>query len=174
MIRIKKATDENIDELMGLRLELIKEIKGLDEAYAFPQTFVESNMKFFLSDNCTAYIAYDEEAVGCAAICYYDVLPTFDHPSGKRAHIMNVYTKKEFRRQGLASTLIYMLVDEAKEKGVTEITLDSADSTKSLYYKNGFTNSKEGMVMDINLLLRQNIERAQRTGCKMPSCVHCS
>ena len=85
---------------------------------------------------------------------------------------MNIYTKSDSRRQGLASTLIFMLIEEAKEKGVTEITLDAADNVRDLYYKTGFTRTDEGMVMDINKMLRQNIENAERTGCKPQVCGH--
>lgn len=170
MIRIIKAAEKNIDDVIRLRLEMLREVNSLPGDYSFGESFVSSSKSFFLGSSQTTYLAYEDEAVGCTSICYYDVMPTYAHPSGKRAHIMNVYTKKDFRKQGIASTLLYMLIDEAKEKGVTEITLDAADDVKSLYYKNGFLKSEEGMVMDINRMLRLNIERAERTGCKLQHC----
>lgn len=173
MIRIIKAAEKNIDDVMQLRMEMLREVSSLPEDHAFGENFISDTKAYFLSGNQTTFLAYEDDAVGCATICYYDVMPTYAHPAGKRAHIMNVYTKPDLRRQGLASTLLYMLVDEAKEKGVTEITLDAADNTKSLYYKNGFTETSEGMVMDINKMLRQSIEQAERTGCKMVGCGHC-
>ena len=46
------------------------------------------------------------------------LIPTFSHPTGKRAHLMNVYTNSQYRRQGIAYQMLEMLIDEAKEKGV--------------------------------------------------------
>lgn len=170
MIRIIKATENNIDDTICLRMEMLREVNSLPEDHTFGESFISGTKAYFLSETQTTYLAYEDEAVACATICYYDVMPTVSHPSGKRAHIMNVYTKKDLRKQGIASTLLYMLIDEAKEKGVTEITLYAADNVKSLYYKNGFLKSEEGMVMDINRMLRLNIERAERTGCKLQHC----
>ncbi len=165
MIRIYQAGIKDIDELMELRKAMLREVNSLPEEHTFGKAFNRDSKRFFLSGNQTTFIAAEDKAIACATICYYDVLPTFAHPGGKRAHIMNVYTSKEYRRQGIASTLLYMLTDQAKERGITEITLDSVPDTKSIYYKSGFTDSDERMVMDIPRLLRLNIERAERTGC---------
>lgn len=54
------------------------------------------------SDNQTTVLAIDECVIGCATICYIDMMPTFSHPTGKRAHLMNVYTNCEYRRRGIA------------------------------------------------------------------------
>ena len=52
--------------------------------------------------------------------------PTFSHPTGKRAHLMNVYTRSEYRRQGIARKMVNMLIDETWKRGATEISLDAA------------------------------------------------
>ncbi len=174
MIRIIKVTDNNIiDDAVKLRLEMLREVNSLPDDHTFSDKFIEDTKKYILSGDQSSFTAYEDgTAIGCASICYYNVMPTYVHPSGKRAHIMNIYTKPDSRRQGLASTLIFMLIEEAKEKGVTEITLDAADNVRDLYYKTGFTRTDEGMVMDINKMLRQNIENAERTGCKPQVCGH--
>jgi len=41
----------------------------------------------------TTLLAVDNAVIGCATICYIKIMPTFDHPSGKRAHIMNVISE---------------------------------------------------------------------------------
>ena len=74
-------------------------------------------------------------------------MPTFDHPTGKRAHLMNVYTMKEWQRQGIARRMVSMLIDEARKRGVTEISLDATEEGRPLYERLGFTPSTEGMVL---------------------------
>lgn len=92
----------------------------------------------------------DNVVIGCATICYINVMPTFSHPTGKRAHLMNVYTNQAYRRQGIAMQMMRILIDEAKEKGVTEISLDATKEGRTLYKKLGFTDSDECMVLDLN------------------------
>ena len=75
------------------------------------------------------------------------LMPTFSHPTGKRAHLMNVYTAKDYRRQGIGMKMVSMLIDEAWNKGVTEISLDATEDGRALYAKCGFTYSNECMVL---------------------------
>lgn len=61
----------------------------------------------------------DGTVVGCDSLSYTWIMPTFDHPTGKRAHLMKVYTKPEYRRKGISKRMIEMLINEAKENVVT-------------------------------------------------------
>lgn len=170
MIKMYKATQKDIDTLVSLRLEMLRDVNSLPEDHVFPEDFVTSTKLFFSHGDQTTWIIDDNGAVGCASICYYELMPTYDHPTGRRAQIMNVYTRQEFRRQGYASTLLKLLIEEAKDKGVTEIKLDSAKEARRLYKLIGFSSSEECMILDINKLLKRNIELAEKTGCKIHTC----
>ncbi|MDE6661830.1 MAG: GNAT family N-acetyltransferase [Lachnospiraceae bacterium] len=63
---------------------------------------------------------------------------------------MNVYTNQAYRRQGIAMQMMKILIDEAKEKGATEISLDATREGRALYKKLGFTDSDECMVLNLN------------------------
>jgi len=65
--------------------------------------------------------------------------------TGKRAHLMNVYTDAAYRRQGIAFTMTNMLIEAAWNRGATEISLDSTESGRALYIKCGFKDSDEWM-----------------------------
>lgn len=56
------------------------------------------------------------------------------------------WQKKE---QGIAYKLIGMLIDEAKDKRVTEISLDATHLGRPHYEKLGFSTSNECMVMNL-------------------------
>ena len=88
-----------------------------------------------------------EETVGCASMSFIRVMPTFDHPTGRRAHLMNVYTRDEYRRQGIAKKMVKLLIDESWREGVTEISLDATVSGRPLYESMGFTYSTECMIL---------------------------
>ena len=76
-------------------------------------------------------------------------MPTYDHPTGKRAHLMNVYTNKDYRRQGIGKKMVELLIDEAKSKGCTEISLDATEQGRCLYTQLGFTANNNGMVLNL-------------------------
>lgn len=151
MVSIVKATDQDLDMVMSSRIEMLKVVNGLSEGTEFDKEFIDSTREYFRNSDQTTILAVDNEVIGCATICYIKVMPTFDHPSGKRAHIMNVYTRNSYRRQGIAYQIIKVLIEEAKQKGVTEISLDATDLGRPLYEKFGFTTTKEGMVLNLHM-----------------------
>lgn len=149
MINIIKATEDDLDRVISSRIEMLKIVNDLSEDTEFDKEFMNSSREYFRNSNQTTLLAVDNEVIGCATICYINVLPTFDHPSGKRAHIMNVYTRNNYRRQGIAFQMMKMLMEEAKQEGVTEISLDATELGRTLYEKCGFVKTEEGMVLNL-------------------------
>jgi len=149
-IRYIKATNSDIDILMNIRLEMLREVNDLSDEYRYDKILVSESRKYFEDGNQTTILALDNETVvGCASLSYIWIMPTFDHPTGVRAHLMNVYTKSEYRRRGISRRMVGLLIDEAKEKGVTEISLDSTEMGKPLYEALGFEKNSAGMVLEL-------------------------
>ncbi len=147
---IKKATDNDIDLLMSSRLEMLTVVNNLSDDASFDKDFLDRTKEYFNSPNQTTVLTIDNNVViGCATICYINIMPTISHPTGKRAHIMNVYTHENYRRQGIALKMLELLIEEAKQMGVTEISLDATELGRPLYEKFGFVRSEEGMVLNI-------------------------
>jgi len=149
MINYIVASKDDMELLMQSRLEMLREVNKLSCDFEFSKELIDNNRAYFNCENQTTVLAVDEGVIGCATICYIEVMPTFSHPTGKRAHFMNVYTKSEYRRQGIAFHMLNLLIKEAKEKGVTEISLDATELGKPLYKKCNFVESEECMVLDL-------------------------
>jgi len=150
MIEIRFATKEDIDELMRIRLEMLREVNSLPEDYVFSDTLVRSSEEYFESGNDATVLAMEDgRAVACASLSFIEIMPTYGHPTGRRAHLMNVYTASSHRRQGIAGEMVEMLTDLARERGVTEISLDATESGRPLYESLGFGTNHEAM----NLIL---------------------
>ena len=146
----RMAAREDAAMLTQLRLEVLRAVNGLPKDHAFSEELVANSERYFQEgDQATAIALEDGEAVACATLSYIGMMPTFSHPTGKRAHLMNVYTRAACRRQGVARTLVKMLIDDAKTKGVTEISLDATDSGRPLYESLGFRASNECMVLNL-------------------------
>ena len=148
MIEYRIADKQDIDQVMEIRLEMLLEVNNLSEQYQYADDFVSASREYFLNGDQTTVLAIDDgKAIGCASICYINVMPTFSHPTGQRAHLMNVYTSKNYRKQGIAERMVNMLLREAWERGATEISLDTTEVGRPFYRKLGFMDSREGMVL---------------------------
>lgn len=144
------ATKADIDMLMSTRLEMLRKVNELSDDFIFSDEFIANSKRYFLEGNQTTSIALKSgKVVACASMSYIEMMPTFSHPTGNRAHLMNVYTNADYRRRGVARKLVQMLIDEAKGKGVTEISLDATDLGRPLYENLGFCASDECMVMNL-------------------------
>ncbi len=148
MIEYKTATASDIDLLMSSRLEMLKVVNSLDEDYQYSDEIIRESRDYFLNGDQVTVLAMDgDKVIGCASMSFMRIMPTFSHPTGKRAHLMNVYTSKEYRRQGIAEKMVKMLIDITWQRGATEISLDATESGRPLYEKLGFKDSTECMVL---------------------------
>ena len=148
MIEYKIATKDDIELLMSSRLEMLKVVNNLPADYEYSEEIVRESRDYFLNgDHITVLAIDDGKAIGCASMSFMWIMPTFSHPTGRRAHLMNVYTRSEYRRQGIARKMVNMLIDETWKRGATEISLDATTMGRPLYESLGFTNSTEGMVL---------------------------
>src|SRR5574344_412997 len=150
VIQIKKASAEDMHCLMQLRLEMLRTVNNLPADASFSQELVSCSEEYFTSGDQTTVLAYDGDIpVGCASISYITIMPTYSHPTGKRAHLMNVYVKKEYRGNGTARAMVQFLIDEAQMRKVTEIRLDATEMGRPLYKALGFVANADGMVLNI-------------------------
>ena len=146
----RKTTKADMKILMKLRLEMLREVNGLSGEYEYDENFISESRRYFESGEQTTVIASDGETlVGCASLSYTWIMPTISHPTGNRAHLMNVYTRADYRRRGISKKMVEILIDEAKENGVTEISLDATEIGRPLYESLGFKASDSCMVMDL-------------------------
>ena len=142
------ATAADIELMLQSRLDTLRAVNSLEESYRFSEDFQEASRMYFLNGDQDTVLALDEDrVVGCASMCYIRMMPTFSHPTGKRAHLMNVYTDPARRREGIAAKMVSLLIEQAWNKGVTEISLDATEAGKPLYRKLGFRDSHECMVL---------------------------
>lgn len=152
MVEYCIAAVEDMELLVSSRLEMLRVVNDLPETYVFDARLVEESRAYFAVGDQTTVLAMEQgEVIGCATLCYIGMMPTFSHPTGKRAHLMNVYTREAYRRQGIAARMVELLIREARGRGVTEISLDATEPGRSLYERLGFVASEECMVMNLGL-----------------------
>lgn len=66
--------------------------------------------------------------------------------TGKTGTLLNVFTKPEFRRKGIANKLLNMAIEDAKNMDLSFIDLHATKEGYPLYLKNGFGEEKSEYV----------------------------
>ena len=151
--KYKKATIADIDELVRTRIIVLRAANKLSndvdmslvekESYEYYKSALETGEH-------VAYLVYDNETfIGTGGVSFYQVMPTYHNPTGKKAYIMNMYTAPEYRRQGIAIHTLDLLVKDAKEQGVLQIALEATDMGRPLYERYGFVKMEDEMELKV-------------------------
>ncbi len=148
-LNYKKATIADLEILTETRIEVLRAANKLSDDVDMREVkkqTLEYYKNALKDDSHSAYLVFDGETfVGAGAVSYFQVMPTFHNPTGKKAYIMNMYTKPSYRRQGIAFKILDLLVTEAKVKGITVISLEATQMGKPLYTKYGFVKMNDEM-----------------------------
>lgn len=153
MIDYRKATMDDIDDLVRTRIEFIKEVQNLEADFDL-SSLKESLYRYFtdtMSENAfIAWLALDNNRiVATSGLCFYTLPPSYKNLSGKVAYIMNMYTIREYRNQGIAARLFQRVIEEARAFGYKKISLHATESGKPLYTKFGFKDKGDEMVLNL-------------------------
>ncbi len=145
----KKAAIADIDILTKTRIEVLRAANKLSNDIDMSEVEKQSYdyyQKALTDGTHTAYLVFDNEIfIGAGGISYYRVMPTYHNPSGNKAYIMNMYTNERYRRKGIAYKTLDLLVQDARSKGITAISLEATDMGRPLYEKYGFTQMEHEM-----------------------------
>ena len=145
----KKATIEDIDELVRTRSIVLRAANKLSDDVDMSLVEKESYeyyMRALETGEHIAYLVYDNGTfIGAGGVNFYQVMPTYHNPTGRKAYIMNMYTASEYRRQGIAFYTLDLLVKDAWEQGVSRIALEATDMGRPLYEKYGFVKMEDEM-----------------------------
>ena len=148
-MNIKKATIEDINELVRTRIIVLRAVNKLSddvdmsvvekESYEYYKRALETGEHI-------TYLVYDNGTfIGAGGVSFYQVMPTYHNPTGKKAYIMNMYTAPEYRRKEIAIHTLDLLVKDAREQGASQITLEATEMGRSLYEKYGFVKMEDEM-----------------------------
>lgn len=145
----KRALPEDIDILTKTRIEVLRAANQLSDETDMSGVERESRNYYrrALRDGShIAYLVFDGKCfVGAGGVSFFQVMPTYHNPSGNKAYIMNMYTNPAYRRKGIATKILDMLVHDIKNKGITAISLEATDMGRPLYEKYGFIKMNHEM-----------------------------
>ena len=148
-IEYRTATPDMLDMLVETRIEVLRAANRLDAGTDMSEVARESREYYreALADGShTGLLAFDGDAfIGAGGVSYYRVMPTFHNPSGTCAYIMNMYVRPAYRRRGVATAMLRLLVADARRRGAGRIGLEATEMGRPLYEKFGFVDARGEM-----------------------------
>lgn len=153
----KRANENDIDVLTQFRVKVLRAANLLDDSTDMSQVEKESYAYYkeaLANGSHIAYLVYDgQEIIGSGGVSFYQVMPTYHNPTGRKAYIMNMYTHPNYRRKGIAYKTLDLLVTETKKLGITSISLDATAMGRPLYQAYGFQPMPNEMELELELKL---------------------
>jgi GNAT superfamily N-acetyltransferase len=146
-VSIRAATPSDVATLLEFRMAMLAELNAAKAVpLPDPEALRDANERWIgehFGHDFVAWIAdLDGGPVACAALMWSPHPPGPGNPAGLEAYILNVYTRPEARRMGLARALMERLVEETRAAGVHRIWLRASDDGRPLYEAMGFRAGK--------------------------------
>ena len=141
-ITIRKAMSEDIELLIALRLDYLREDNG--RLCKSDENLIRSQLNSYFSRHIESYDFFailgevDGEITGSAFLTVCEKPANLAFMNGKTGTVLNVLTYPKFRRQGVATMVISALIEEAKAMDVSQLDLYATAQGKPLYEKFGF------------------------------------
>ncbi len=140
-MNIRKATINDIDELVKMRIEFL-----IAEHGSFTDEQIESLQKqlplYFEKHIGNDFYAFLGEIDGCIVSSAFLIISekpaSISYVSGKIATLSNVYTKPDYRRRGISKNILELMIEETKKLDVSYIELKATKDGYRLYEKLGF------------------------------------
>jgi len=140
----EKAGFDDIPALTELRIRYLLEDHGALSADKI-ESITDSLRAYFPSHLNRDFIAFvcrvGDVIAGCCFLCITEKPASPSFPKGRTGTVMNVYTRPEYRKKGIAGRLMKLLLAEAAEAELDFVELKATDSGYNLYKSLGFKDA---------------------------------
>lgn len=149
MLNLRRAEPGDIDCLVQLRLDLLRETGNSGQTT--PVAALGEAIRQYLHQTLPQgeFIGWVAEAEGqivsTVGLVFFRRPPIDDNLVGLEAYLMNVYTVPDWRGQGIASQLLQASIDFVQNTEAKRLWLHASDEGRRVYAKFGFSSSLEEM-----------------------------
>ena len=135
---MRRLLPGEIPAFIQLRLEQLRE-----EGSKLPAN-LEASLASYYQRHMTdgSFISWvacrGDQIIATSGISLVEKPPYASNPSGRIALVSSMYTKKPYRRQGIAKVLLSKIVEEARAWGCGTVQITASDQGVLLYEDFGF------------------------------------
>jgi GNAT superfamily N-acetyltransferase len=141
---LRKVINQDIDTIIDHRIIFLREVQGAPAPEL--ESRLRQSLKKYLTvsletDKFVSWIAdYKNRPVGFGGMVIREQPGNFELPNGRTGYILNMYTVKKFRRNGIGTLLFQKLIDEARSRNLDRIELHATKNGEPIYRQFGFTD----------------------------------
>lgn len=151
-ITCRAATEADIEALADLRWQMSAEYEaGEVTRQQYVAAFREAIADEMARGRYRAWLAEaDGHPVACTALIWWPMPPNLDEMHRRRGYVSSVFTHPDYRRRGLARTLMEILIAEARELHITKLLLNTSMMGRPLYESMGFIVPERGLEISLH------------------------
>lgn len=144
-IEYRRLTENDLDIFMELRMQQLQE-EGAEPTFDLKPQLIDYYNRHLADGTFVSWLAIaDGEIIGTSGMSFVEKPPYYSNPGGKIGLLSSMYTKKEYRRRGIAKELLDRVVQEAKEYGCGAVQITASDMGVLLYTDYGFQKNENFM-----------------------------
>lgn len=154
---VRRATVEDIEEMVPLRLAMLREFRKTGQAargVADPDGPAAANRSYYElklpTGEFVSFVAVAEgKIVATSGMVVYEAPPNPGNPAGVQGYVLNMYTAPGYLGQGLARALLDELIRHARSLGARRVWLRTSEMGRSVYRAAGFFEDEDYMRLAI-------------------------
>jgi len=140
-VQFRRADGEDIPLLINMRLAYLSEDYGglTEEQTCAIRSQLSGYLKKHLNEDLLVFICEDGNAI--VSTVFLHIIERPANPgfiTGLTGTILNVYTLPQYRKKGIAGSLMRMAIEEAKCRNLSYLDLKATQAGYPLYRKLGF------------------------------------
>jgi GNAT superfamily N-acetyltransferase len=141
-VKIREIGMEDVELLTDYRLNYLAELQG-EQTEAYRQKLSEELNNYFrealAGNRFFAFVAeLKGEALSFGAMVIKKIPGDFNQPEYLEGDILNMFTIPLARRNGISALILEYLINEARNRGISKISLHTSKDGEKLYRKYGF------------------------------------
>ncbi|HHY82741.1 MAG TPA: GNAT family N-acetyltransferase [Clostridiales bacterium] len=157
-MQFRRADGADISQMINMRLAYLSEdYDGLtEEQTSAIKSQLSDYFKKHLNQDLIVFVCEDGNAIVSTVFLLIVERPANPgYITGLTGTILNVYTLPQYRKRGLAGSLMKMAIEEAKCRNLSYLDLKATQAGYSLYRKLGFAPD-ESKYVSMKYIVNQN------------------
>ena len=144
-ITFRKITVNDLEVFIKMRINQLRE-EGAKEDINLEAALKDYYLRHLSDGTFISWLALDNDRIiGTSGMSIVDKPPYFGCPSGKIGLLSSMFTDPNYRRKGIAKTLLSKVIDEAKTQGCGTVQITASDMGVLLYSDYGFEKNENFM-----------------------------
>ncbi|MEE0100938.1 MAG: GNAT family N-acetyltransferase [Acutalibacteraceae bacterium] len=144
-VTYRKSIKTDFDTLAEMRIQQLVE-EGAKPSFDLKPYLLDYYSRHFDDGTFISWLAADGgRLVGTSGMSFVEKPPYYGCPSGKIGLLSSMYVIKEYRRNGIARTLLDKVVRESEDYGCAMVQVTASDMGVLLYTGYGFQKNSNFM-----------------------------